>query len=57
MVNLQGFRRADLVKTAISPPSSNGSDIEALALYITSRSNGMKMNVSLDHPRELGAAR
>ena len=24
----------------------------ALALYITSRSNGMKMNVRLDHPKE-----
>ena len=52
MVELQGLKRQDLVKTAISAPSSNGSDIEALALYITSRSNGMKMNVSLDHPKE-----
>ena len=52
MVELQGFKRADLVKSAISAPSSNGSDIEALALYITSRSNGMKMNVSLSHPKE-----
>ena len=52
MVELQGFKRADLVKSAISAASSNGSDIEALALYITSRSNGMKMNVSLSHPKE-----
>ena len=52
MVDLQGFKRADLVKSAISAPSSNGSDIEALALYITSKSNGMKMNVSLSHPKE-----
>jgi sulfur-oxidizing protein SoxA len=52
MVELQGFKRADLVKSAISAPSSNGSDIEALALYITSKSNGMKMNVSLSHPKE-----
>ena len=52
MVELQGFKREDLVKTAISPAGSNGSDVEALALYITSRSNGMKMNVSLRHRKE-----
>jgi len=52
MLELQGFKREDLAKTAISPALSNGSDIEALALYVTSRSNGMKMNVTLDHPRE-----
>lgn len=52
MVNLQGFTREDLVKRAISPSRSNGSDIEALALYITSRSNGMKVDVALDDPKE-----
>jgi len=52
MVELQGFKREELVKTAISPAGSSGSDVEALALYITSRSNGMKMNVSLTHPKE-----
>ena len=52
MIEQQGFKREDLVKSAISAPSSNGSDIEALALFITSRSNGMKMNVVLSHPKE-----
>jgi sulfur-oxidizing protein SoxA len=52
LVDLQGFKREDVVKRAISPGGSSGSDIEALALYITSRSNGMKMNVSLNHPKE-----
>ena len=52
MVQLQGFNRGDIVKRAISPGGSNGSDVEALALYITSRSNGMKMNVSLSHRKE-----
>jgi len=52
MVQLQGFNQADLVRTAISPGGSDGSDIEALALYITSRSNGMKVNVALSHPKE-----
>jgi sulfur-oxidizing protein SoxA len=51
MEQLQGFKREDLQKRAISPGGSNGSDVEALALYITSRSNGLKMNVALDHPK------
>ena len=52
MVGIQGFKREDLVKRAISPGGSSGSDIEALALYITSRSNGMKMAVALRHTKE-----
>ena len=52
MVRLQGFKREDLIKRAISPGGSSGSDVEALALYITSRSNGMKVNVSLSHQQE-----
>ena len=52
MVQLQGFNRDDVVKRAISPAGSNGSDVEALALYITSRSNGRTMNVSLSHQKE-----
>ena len=52
MVQLQGFKREDVVKRAISPGGSSGSDVEALALYVTSRSNGMKMSVSLNHEKE-----
>ncbi len=52
MTGLQGYSRDEVVKRAISPSASDGSDVEALALYITSRSNGMKMNVSLAHPKE-----
>jgi L-cysteine S-thiosulfotransferase len=52
MVQLQGFKREDVVKRAISAPASGGSDVEALAMYITSTSNGMKMSVSLSHPKE-----
>jgi sulfur-oxidizing protein SoxA len=51
MEHLQGFKREDLQKRAISAAGSNGSDVEALALYITARSNGLKMNVALDHPK------
>ena len=52
MVQLQGFTHEDIVGRAISPAGSSGSDVEALALYITSRSNGMRMNVALDHEKE-----
>jgi L-cysteine S-thiosulfotransferase len=52
MVELQGFKREDIVKKAISPARSDGSDVETLAIYIGSRSNGMKVNVRLDHPKE-----
>jgi L-cysteine S-thiosulfotransferase len=52
MVGLQGFKREDIVKKAISPARSDGSDVETLAIYIGSRSNGMKVNVRLDHPKE-----
>ena len=52
MTRLQGFDRNQLIKQAISSPASKGSDMEALALYITSRSNGMKVNVRLSHQKE-----
>jgi len=52
MVRLQGFKESDIVRRAISPGGSSGSDVEALALYITSRSNGMKVNVTLNHQKE-----
>jgi sulfur-oxidizing protein SoxA len=55
MVRLQGFDEAGIVKRAISPAGSDGSDVEALALYITSRSNGMKVNLALDHQKEYDA--
>lgn len=52
MVRLQGFKRDDIIKRAISPAGSNGSDVETLAIYIGSKSNGMKVNVSLRHQKE-----
>ena len=51
MVNLQGFNREDLIKNAFSTLDRD-SDIEALATYVASRSNGKKMDVRLDHPKE-----
>jgi sulfur-oxidizing protein SoxA len=55
MVRQQGFNEADVVRRAISPGGSSGSDVEALALYITSRSNGMKVDVALSHQKEYEA--
>jgi len=55
MVQLQGFNEADIVRRAISPGGSSGSDVEALALYIASRSNGMKVDVTLSHQKEYDA--
>ena len=52
MVEQQGFNRPEIAKTAISRAGSEGSDVEALALFITSKSNGMPMNVSLRHDQE-----
>jgi sulfur-oxidizing protein SoxA len=52
MVTLQGFDRAQVKKSAIGRPLTDGSDIEAIAMYVASHSNGMKMDVRLDHPKE-----
>ena len=51
MVDLQGFDRAAVISTRFSNLDRD-SDMEALAAYVASRSNGMKMDVRLDHPRE-----
>jgi sulfur-oxidizing protein SoxA len=50
LVQLQGFKREDIVKAEML--WGDQSDVAALAIYITSRSNGMKMNVSLSHQKE-----
>jgi len=52
MVQLQGLKTDEIVRGAISRAGSDGSDMEALALYITSRSNGKTMKVTLTHPKE-----
>ena len=51
MVELQGFKREDLIKNAFGTLDRN-SDIEALATFVGSRSNGKKMNVQLNNPKE-----
>jgi sulfur-oxidizing protein SoxA len=54
MVTLQGFDRAALAKAAMGN-LDRLSDTEALAAFVASRSNGMKMDVRLSHPKEYEA--
>jgi sulfur-oxidizing protein SoxA len=51
MVELQGLDRDAIVRTRFSNLDRT-SDMEALTTFVASRSNGMRMNVRLDHPRE-----
>jgi sulfur-oxidizing protein SoxA len=51
MVELQGLNRAAIIQTRFSNLDRT-SDMEALATFVASRSNGMTMDVRLDHPRE-----
>ena len=50
-VELQGLDRAAIIQTRFSN-LDRASDMEALATFVASRSNGMRMNVRLDHPQE-----
>jgi L-cysteine S-thiosulfotransferase len=51
MVELQGLDRGPIIQTRFSN-LDRASDMEALATFVASRSNGMRMNVQLDHPLE-----
>jgi sulfur-oxidizing protein SoxA len=51
MVAQQGYTVADAMKGPYGGPGKK-SDIEALVAYVTSQSRGVKMNVSLGHPKE-----
>jgi sulfur-oxidizing protein SoxA len=51
MVELQGFKREDIVRTRFGNLDRN-SDMEALVSYVGSQSNGMRMDVRLSHQKE-----
>ena len=51
MVELQGVDRGAIIRARFSN-LDRASDMEALATFVASRSNGMKMDVRLEHPRE-----
>ncbi len=53
MVKLQGYAEADAKKNPFGNGNDKKSDIEALVAYITCESRGVKMNVSLAHPKEI----
>jgi sulfur-oxidizing protein SoxA len=56
MVTLQGFTREQATKNPFAAPGRQ-SDMEALGAYIAGQSKGIKMNVSLNHPKEQEAYR
>jgi len=49
-VALQGMTEADAKRNPFGSPERK-ADMEALVAYVTSESRGIKMNVSLDHPK------
>ena len=51
MVELQGLSREEIVRNRFSTLDRT-SDVEALATFVASRSNGMKMDVRLSNSRE-----
>lgn len=53
MVKLQGYSEADARKNPFGNGNDKKSDIEALVAYIASGSRGIKMDVSLAHPKEM----
>ena len=53
MVKLQGISEADAKKNPFGNGNDKKSDIEALVAYVTSESRGVKMNVSVAHPKEM----
>jgi L-cysteine S-thiosulfotransferase len=53
MVTQQGYAQADAAKAPFGNGNEKKSDLEALAAYVTSESRGIKMNVSLQHAKEL----
>ena len=52
MVTLQGIPEAEATKDPFGNGPQKRSAMEALVAYITSESRGMKMNVSIAHPKE-----
>jgi L-cysteine S-thiosulfotransferase len=51
MENVQGLDTKDVVARRFSGPG-RGSDMEDLVAYIANKSNGMKIEAQLSHPRE-----
>jgi len=55
MVTLQGFARADVVKSPFSGTGQRQTDIESITTYVVDQSRGMKIDVPQEHPKEKAA--
>jgi len=51
MVSQQGYTQAEATRIPFGDGSARRSDLEALAAYVVAQSQGVKMNVALDHPK------
>ncbi len=51
MMSLQGHTHADATRRVFGGPGA-AADMEALVAYVTSQSKGVKMNVTMNHPKE-----
>ena len=49
---LQGFERKDIIKRPYSKANQSGTELEALATYVASKSRGLKFAPSLGHAKE-----
>ena len=52
MERLQGFTRAEIVKRPYSKANQSGTELEALATYVASKSRGLKFTPQSKHPKE-----
>jgi sulfur-oxidizing protein SoxA len=50
LVNIQGFKAEEFTKRPFGSENYK-SDMEALVAFVVAQSRGVKMNVSLDHPK------
>ena len=55
MVTLQGFDRAEVVKSPYSGAGQRQTDIETLTAYVVEESRGVSIAVPQDHPKEKAA--
>jgi sulfur-oxidizing protein SoxA len=55
MVTLQGFDRAEVVKSPFSGAGQRQTDIEAITAFVVEQSRGMPIAVPQDHPKERAA--
>lgn len=52
METLQGFPRAEILKRPVSKANQQGTELEALATFVASKSRGAKFNAPVAHAKE-----